>query len=509
MKLTQKDLDQEILDKLNRLDPVIGKFSTEDLSSFIGYNGTEFYLKKINDINLRKIISSSEINRFRDFFFKETPSIKNSFDSNFNLNNRPNKALKTQIVELSGIPLFKIDNEIRNAKKERDYVLLLDTKGIIYKYNFIAKKLEFSLDIVKKVRTLFAVAQFETYDILDFEIFRGGFLVSTTNNGVYFADVLNNNLEVLYSENNIKTVKAYEDKKVLLISDRGQIIIYDFDTKMKLETFNQMKRLDQEPRKIIADREKIVILGKSRFNNSNEKLLHILKKDLAGVSFENISSKIFPGVDNQRYTPLFLSEDERSIYISGLRDGKFLFVWKYNIEKLEDKFEEIVIKDIEFDSLDYVRIYGGEILVSYKNRILVFNLQGKVQKNLVLREMDYVKDIFTENEERKFLVISKDSVVLFKFPEYLQESTFSASIYNGAPVNSIEVLVSSKTGKENIVLIDGETSAQIIPTFYLVHEGNSYIRYFGTIRNVSLKIDLLEDSEIERIVVNAEKVYLK
>jgi hypothetical protein len=509
MKLTQKDLDQALLDKINKLDPIIEKFTEDDLNGYITYNGQEFLIKKINDINLRKITSTSEMNKFKDYFFKESETIKNSFETNFNMGNRPNRHLRSQILELQGNNLFTPENNIRATKKEKDYILILDTKGIFYKYNLIDKKLDFSLNIVTKVKTLFAVGNFNCYDILDFEIFKGGFLFSTIRNGIFFADIVNNSLEVLYSEENIRVIKNLCNEKIMLISDEGTISVCDSNTCMRTDKFNFMKKLNQAPKKVIHDENTIIILGKSKFNNSTENLLHIMKKDLGCLAFENVSGSIFPGIDNNLYNPTFLSKDDNYIYVSGMKNGKNLFIWKYNQNKLEEKFEEILIKDLEFSNLDFMRIYDDEIIVSYNGRIISLNKDGKILRNLDLKDIGAIQDIYTEKEERKFVIVTEKGLFSFRFPEYSYEPLFVAKVYEGEPINNIEIFMTSNTGRENVVLIDGETSTEIIPTYYIVNNQNTFIRLLGTTTNLIMKINVPEDTEIDRIVVNAEKIFLK
>jgi len=511
MKLTEKDLDPVVLEKLDRLEGLVKNFPKDDAGGYVAFNGREFFIKRINDINLRKIISESELNKHEEYFFKETKTIKNSFDSNFNINNRSNKNLRTQVVELQGTPLLAIDNQFRLSRKEKNYILLLDSKGIFYKFNLIQKRLEFSLDIISKIKTLFAIEHFGYYDIINFEIFRDGFLFSTKDNGIFFADVMNNNLEILFPENNIKAIRDLGKDKILLISDRGTIIIYDFNSGLKTDTFNQLKRLDQEPKKIIIDDDKIMILGKNRFNNSNENILHIWKKDSAGIEFQNISNRIFPGPgsNSSKYEANFISNDENNIYISGLKNQKNLFVWKYDLNNLANKFQEIIIDNPEFDQLDFVKIYEDEVVLGYKKKILFLDKNKEIVKNLSLTDVKSIDDIYFEKGEKKFLVVSDTQLISFKLPEYNYESTFTASLYNGPAINNIEIYIASSTGKEDVVLVDGDTSMQIIPSYYLTHNGNTFIKVLGSIKNLTMKINLLEDTEIKRMVVNADKIYLK
>jgi hypothetical protein len=201
MKITRENLDKTILEKLDRLDQLFNDFNSNKANEFLTFDGKKFQSQKINDLSLRKMTSLNEIQILKDHLYKESDIIKNSVMSNFNINNRAVSNFKTQIVKLKGIILFESENELRMFKKDKNNLLILDREGVFTNFDIKSDKINYELNLGEKVKNLFAIKNFLPYDILDFQLFRTGFLFSTSYYGVFYADIENNTLEIIFSEN--------------------------------------------------------------------------------------------------------------------------------------------------------------------------------------------------------------------------------------------------------------------------------------------------------------------
>jgi hypothetical protein len=201
MKITRENLDKTILEKLDRLDQLFNDFNSNKANEFLTFDGKKFQSQKINDLSLRKMTSLNEIQILKDHLYKESDIIKNSIMSDFNINNRAISNFKTQIVKLKGIILFESENELRMFKKDKNNLLILDREGVFTNFDIKSDEINYELNLGEKVRNLFAIKNFLPYDILDFQLFRTGFLFSTSYYGVFYADIENNTLEIIFSEN--------------------------------------------------------------------------------------------------------------------------------------------------------------------------------------------------------------------------------------------------------------------------------------------------------------------
>jgi len=507
MKLTQKDLDAVIVEKLGRLDSVVDNFIPGAKGSLVNFDGKTFGLTKVNTLALNRITSNSEIEELKSHLYNETPIIKSSIFTNFNLNNRANRNFKTQILNLIGNTVFKTDGDIRIIKKGEGYILILDRKGIFYKYNLELKEIDFKLNIADKVKNLFAVKSFQPYDILDFDLFRGGFLFSTRNNGIFFADIEDNNLEVLFPEKNIVMVKDINDKDILLIDGDGVVTIYDFDQELKLETFNTLKKSDQNIKDVAIYDDEIILLSSHKYKNTTKNLIHILKRDLAGIGYNNITASIYPGKELYGYIPSFITADDKCIYISGLKKNKNLFIWKYDRNELYKEYKEIIFDKIEIHNLNFVKFNKTNVYINYNDTLLVINEDGEIENNIKLDGLKSQDVIFDGN---KIYIPSNSELSWYTIPNYIFEPEFNTILYDGDPCNSIDIFIKGNTGEELVTLLDPETLEQIQPTYYVTYQGNSYIKILGrTITSITAKITVFEGTEIEGIVVKADRIFVK
>lgn len=508
MKITEKDIDLSILNKVNRLDKIVDSFSDEDKSGFLTYDGSNFSIKKINDLSLRKILNYSDLLAFDNYLFRDSELYKSSFSNNFNLNNRANSKFKTQIVSLKGINLFLIKNPIRISRKEKEHLLILDTNGIFYKFNLIKKELDFSLDIIERVKSLFAIERFLPYDIINFEIYNNGFLFSTKYNGVFYADIENNKIEVIFPDNGIELIQDSGDGNILLLSEDGIITIYNFKKAVKLETINLLKKLDQYPFKSTEEKGDIFILGKHKYTNSNKNILHIMKRDLANLGYSNISGLVYPGSENYEYNVSELIIDGEYLYLAGLKEKK-LFIWKYSLANLSKEYHEIIFEKFSIEKLSFIKIKDGEIFFSFDNRLLVIDETGKILKNFKLNS-DRIDDIIFMESNKEILVFSEKDVVLYKIFEYFPENEIVLSSPIGKEFNLIEVFSKSNDGQEKILVVNEDTLDQIIPSVYLSFEKYTFIRILGSsASSIIIRMSVPEGTEIDGVIVHKDRIFLK
>ena len=85
------------------------------------------------------------------------------------------------------------------------------------------------------------------------------------------------------------------------------------------------------------------------------------------------------------------------------------------------------------------------------------------------------------------------------------------NIYKGETTcNNIDVFVKSTTGKEKIAFFDEDTMAQITPFYFGVYKNDIIIKLVGTTAtNISMKIYIPSDSQVEGVVVNPNRAFMK
>lgn len=512
MKITRENLEPAILEKLDRLDQLYNDFNDNRKNEFLSFDGKSFHGQKINDLSLRKMTSINELEVFKEHLYKEETITKNSFMSNFNVNNRAIENLKTQIVKLKGITFFETKSQIRTFKKYKDSLLILDRDGNFTNFDIKADEINYELNLAEKVKNLFAIKNFLPYDILDFQIFRTGFLFSTSHYGIFYADVAENTIEVIFPEQWVLKIKVIDDNDILFISKDGSFSIYDFDKGLKIESFNKIKQLNQTIKRIEIGRNpkynRIYVLAQNEATNHTKHILHVFEKDNAGIGYNDITAKVFPGYNVLNSIINTLCLCDTNILVCGLRD-KHLFTWNYDKEKMNIKFEEMIFDKVSFEKLNFIKFENQILYTSLDNKLIGMNLSGDVIYNIELDDSEILDIIFDENNS--FYAISDNKVSFYSIPSYNKsELEFTAKVYEGPSTNNIEIFVKSNTGDQLISFVDPDTLEEIQPNYHIIYNNDSFIKISGrNVKELIMKIRITPSTEIEGIVVNANRIFLK
>jgi WD40 repeat protein len=509
MKITAREIDTSLIEKIERLDGITVNFSEADKSGFVAYNGKEFSIKRVNDIFLNEIYNNSDFDYLNNHLYTETEFTKNSFNSTFNINNVASKNIPNQLVEVDGIPVFQAQGKIRKIRKYESHMLVLDEEGIFYKYNFKEHRLDFTLHLVDRLRKLFSVEKIEASHFLNFEIYGTGFLVSTLYNGVYFADIANNNIEVKFAEQNVSDIEDMKNGNVMLGHTDGTISIFNFKSGMKVETLNYLKKSNQTFKSMFVDNNNLFILGKATYSNSTDNLLHVWNIDPSG-SMNNITGLVHKGYDNLAYQLIDISGDNKNIYVAGIKNGKNLFVWKYDRSNLDTIFEETVF-DIEVDYINFLDIDSNRIFFNSGNELFSVNYLGKIEKHLKLKNDKKISKFYTKEKDKELLIVVDNYITLYRLPEYKQTEDILLEIFKyDSSSNNVDILIKSDKELTNVVFLNGE-GAVVIEPFIKVHTkvGTMYKIMNSSAKVIDVRIGNLGGTIIEGIVVRNNHVYSK
>jgi hypothetical protein len=511
MKITQKELDQAINDRLDRLDSLSAKFTQSDKNSFLTFDGKEFGFRKVNEILLSRVASQSDIESMESHSFSETKTIKSGFVSNFNVNNRANVNAPSQVVRLEGFPLFETKNDIKFTRQNGEEVLALDVLGMFYKYDLKERKLKYSLNLVDRIKSIFAITELLPNDITDVDMYANGFVFSVGTYGVFYADEKAGTLEVKFTEKNVRYVRSIGGGRFLLFTSDGNVVIYSFETGLKVETFLTLKKLGQTPKDVVLTNGKVFLLANSNGNLSSENLIHLWEMDAAGVSLQNSDKKLFPGFDSKRYLPKFISVDGENLYVTGTKDNIKLFVWIFDLKSLESEPREVIFDSFDIGRLNFTAVSEKEIVFSDSNNKLIFiNWDGSIKKNINLKSASEVYNLIP-GKLNEVIVSTKRDVKIFKVPEYRFESEINLKIFSSdKPCNNIDVLVRTTDGKEKVMFIDEETAMPIEPFFHLVNGEGTFAKILGSsAKEIIMKVSVSETTVIKEVLVKADRLYLK
>jgi hypothetical protein len=509
MKITTRELDVSLIEKIERLDGITSKFTSADKAGFVSYNGENFLITRVNEPFLNQVYTNNDISFLNDHTFIEGNFIKNSFKSNFNISNIANKNMPSLNFSVEEIQLVETSSKIKKVRKYNDAVLIMDETGSFHKYNFETKKLEFSLNMVEKIRKNFSIEKIQPIEFLDFEVYGNGFFVSTLYNGVFYADIANNNLEVKFSESNIVEIEDLGNNTLLLVHADGTMFIYNFEYGMKVETLNHLKKANHVFKGIYKDKRNLFILAASNYSNATDNLLYTWEIDPSGA-LNNITGLVSKGYNNQDYQLQSITGDAYNLYISGIKKGGKVFVWRYDRTDLSAPLTETLLP-LEINHLDFIHATANEILINFdNNRLIGFDIQGNITKNLLLKTDKNLNKIMVKETGKELMSISDNFLSMYRIPEYRSDNDVLIQIYNASKsCNNIDVLIKS-SGSIGATFVDAETKAFIEPFLKINTElGTVYKILNSTAKVINLMITNLSTAKVESIVVNSNEIYSK
>jgi hypothetical protein len=509
MKINKNDIDPAIIEKLNQFDSLIENFKDEDRSGFLAYNGEKFYIRRTSDVFLRKISSEEELQRYKDHLYIEEGLLKNSFRSHFNIENKAHSNFKSITAEPKEYQLFKFTSRIVLHKEHDGNLYVLTEKGFLVNYNLKTRLSENSIDLLGYIKSNFAIQSISIYDFIAIEVYEKGLLISTRNNGVFHYTFETKKIEIRFPESDVVLIKYLRDDLFVLGMDKidNNIAFYNISG-MKVEISNSLrKRLFQMPYLIDVYAGNLFILGKPYSIDTVKDTLHYWKKDLADISYNNMDGKLFPGYDVKNYKPKYLTVTDKYVYISGLKENKHLFIWQYDVKELEKPYKEFLFTKFPFEDLNYVNMTESYFIAAEKNNVYFMDANGEIEKNLLLKEN--VKDIVLSDDEH-FFYITDDKIIEVTLPKY-ENKEISLTVYDDETAcNNIDIFVKSTTGKEKIAFFDQDTLTQIAPFFFGVYKNDIIIKLLGVdSKKISMKIHSPNDSYIDGIVVNPNRMFMK
>ena len=119
MKITRRDLDVDVLNKLDCLDKVKDTFDENNPDGFISYNPKSgFYFKKTNDTFLKKVFVEDEIVALEKALTSKDRNIRSTMYEDLRLDNKLNSATQS----------FLIANSLTHLQCSADLISLLGTK---------------------------------------------------------------------------------------------------------------------------------------------------------------------------------------------------------------------------------------------------------------------------------------------------------------------------------------------------------------------------------------------
>jgi hypothetical protein len=512
MKIGKSELDQTLVQKIERLDGVVGNFSEDDRGGFLSYNGSDFVVRKVADTSLRRVFSESEVAAMEASIYEESGIIKNSFRGGFNRSNQASRSFRTLEVSPKEDVIFKSDSRIVLSKHSGKSLFFVNSRGILVKLDVESGKTVAAADVSTELRSKLAVQSKGEFEFLAMEVYgESGVLLSTRSNGVLFYDLEARKIEVKFPENGVTMIRNLGGGLIMCAADRvdNNVMFFSFETGMKTESSNALRKgVFQNP--VLSDsyNDHLFVVGRPYAANTTRGILHYWRKDAAKIAFNNADSEVFQGLDYLDHSVRNVLLTEDSLYLSGINSKGALFIWQYDVKRLSEPFKEIPLTRLKLGRLDFIDFNEEHIVAAEGDRVYFIGSDSTVHKNLKLTSKT---DLMFFSGKDELIQVSGDKIVRIKVPEYKESREVTLSIYESdAACNNIDIIVKGCRGTEKFAFFNTETLDGIAPYYIASYRDKTIVKLYGaTAKSISMKIAVESGTEIEGVAVKADRLFLK
>lgn len=498
MIIRRKELDPEILTKLDQLDKVVSGFDENAPEGCVSYGRNGFYFKKLTNESDKIVYKEDEIVELENSLHSKNRNILSSFETDFRLSKIYHSAARKFLYDLDYSYVYDFSSSIVISKLFSDSLVVINANGI-----FIKESTNTRIELIKKIKENFSVSsQFEVYDICDIaEIDFNNYLIATNNFGIYKLSLEKSEIELVCNILNVKAIEYGHNRNIFIATDDfvGQ---YDIKTGLRVEKYTNVKSAFEVPKKIIKTNDGIFVLAVPAGIQISNKLLHFWKLDDAGVGY-NLKDGLIENhsLDNS-YQILYSFVDDDYLYLAG-KNGHQLFVWKYSLKtyQLAEEFIDNINAFTGFAVINgYYIILSGNMLYVIKDNEIQMRLKLKHNcSNLAFKD----GELFTKSSKHIFKIA---------LPNFINgESSLSYVIYRGKePCNNIDIFVKNANRNERISLFDIDTGKEINPSYYMIYNNNSIIKLTNCKSlNIKMSIVVNEKTSLGGIVVKNNRLFLK
>lgn len=504
MKVTMRDLDSNILEKLNVLDNVAKTYDEKHPDGFVSYGPNGFYFKKTNDTFLKKVFDENEIVSLEKSLYTEAPNILSTVYEDFRADNKANTATKSFLFKTPFTYKKDLGSKITHYKSHDNIVYTINLDGCLHKVDgnnqvaevSVLKLLEENFNLAKKVYA----GDIVDFDILDYDTV----IIATSNFGVYKVHISKKEVELLFVAERVRKVKITYTGTLFVLTD-DFCAQYDVATGNRIEKYSNIANRRQLPLDAVRVDGDIFVLGApvGIFNLDN--ILHLWKLDEGKVSYNSADSKIEKFQLDNRYQIMFIAYDDNYIYLSGLfKDHPFIL----NLDRKTLRFVKTKIYE-ELSLLDYTdfRAVDGRFCVLSKDMLFILNSE-RVEERLQLEsECSRIKILNGE-----VVAISGNNLVKFQMTKFSTSmDTLTYNILNSEDAcNNLDILIKNAGRAERVTLLDGNTNREIQASYYLLYKGNAVLKLMNCkSTNIILKLAVTPTSNVEGIVVRKNRMFLR
>ena len=496
MKILEKDLEQSLLNKINRLDSIVANYGPNNADGVVAYNASGFYIKKLNDSSLRKIYNEDEIMSLHESLLDEKAL---TTSTNFHVMNHEkydNKAIRSFLKEasLSTVATDLKENVYRFKNNEKDIVLLYSNGRLKYiSENQLMIDYQIS-DLLLRNHNI------DFRDIVDLDVYDGQIYLATYRNGIIKFN--GKEVEVVCTELYLQKIAVVNQDLVFCVTDE-YCSLFNMKVCKRAEKMNILNKLQQNAKDIFANEFGIAILG-DPVGVPSDSVVHCLLRNKDDISFNLIDYRLPKNPASIYYSPKFIRFMGNKIYVSG-QYKENVFIWTINPESRE--FTEKIIDCIKLDDLRGFEIIRDNFIIATKSNIYVTNDNTLEEKYFTDCE---IKRMYSSGSN--LYIVDSRGVAMFVLQENIAKNeTLVFDIFRSyEPCNNIDILVKNASRNEPVKIFDKDTMAEIKPAYYAIYNGSAILKLINCKSTaLELRLTVTATSDIGGIVVKTNRQFMR
>ena len=501
MKITRRDLDVDVLNKLDCLDKVKDTFDENNPDGFISYNPKSgFYFKKTNDTFLKKVFVEDEIVALEKALTSKDRNIRSTMYEDLRLDNKLNSATQSFLIANSLKVDCEVNGKILLTKETDDGFIHYTDAGLLY-----FRKGEDPVDILNLIKVNFNLgSKISAYDIVDIAYFDEKIYIASEYSGIYVFYPSTNVIELLMSVENVRAISITKTEN-LFVATEMFCAQYDLESGKCIEKYNNLRNCQQIPVSVISNKLGIFVMAVPIGIQTRKPLLHFWKLDAAGVGYNLADNMVERHSFDNAYQVMFEVSDEENIYFAGKLGNHKLFIWSYNMMTL--KLSEKIIDVLDITTFDGFIVLNKKPVILSRGHLFVIE-DNKITRHLVVPEDS--KDLFLKDGD--LYTVTPHSFINIDLGEFSsKKDNLMFRVYNGEePCNNLDIFVKDASRKERITLINADTGNEIPPSYYIVYNNNSIIKLMNcSAKNIKMLISVDETTRLGGIVVKYNRMFLR
>ena len=490
MKLFERDLEPSLRSKIDRLSGI----SETKKSGYVYFDGEKYYQKDIQ--NQESVLyTEDELNSLIDHLYYTDKNYISLSDTAYNEEYNPKSP--GIAVKINGRLLFSVSNSIYKKHVFKDYIIILDIKGTLYRINKKYPRIVDKINILDIITNNYVSDGEIISDITDICLYGTDVIISTNLNGIFKYNFETKELNRIISELNVKSIALIRNDSLLVLKANFEdnVILYNLKTNSKIISYDALSSKFQTVLDYYAfeDDSGFAILGKTYSPFVSDNILHVFIKN--SDSYNNSDEYVPVSALETEFVPKFVRYNKNTIYIAGIYENTFC-VRAYYANKYSENYQEYRCNTfkMKYSKLHSFYVTEDNFVISYNDKVIFMSIStGKITG---IFSIGTYRNIYLDDDN--IYAFSTNECFKYEYPKEKNTNKIIFHINDTNACNNIDILIYANNPK--VTFVNTEKTSEIKP--YATIKYGDYL--IIKLKNINIKkYDLcIDTSELSGLLIH-------